>query len=298
MNVYELNVSSPLHYHLTGKFIAPSDHWKHLDMPLKEYELFVMTDGVLYLSYDNIHYTVHKGEILLLPPLPDDRNHRKGYKKSQCSFYWLHFTESVIPPWGISPVVIPGPLHEHYPYPVPDHTLAIPVQASILNQEKLIVMLKQLQDSVRNHYDSITLDYMATAVLCELHSQLYREFNARNSTRSSTKQVYFDIIEYIRLNSTKNLKVSDVAKHFGYNQKYLSHLFSHISGLSLKQFIMNVRMDTANYMLSDTNASIAEIAASLGFSDSHNFSKAYKKIAGMTPSEYRNAFSKRVLNDI
>ena len=61
---------------------------------------------------------------------------------------------------------------------------------------------------------------------------------------------------------------------------------------------MNVRMDTANYMLSDTNASIAEIAASLGFSDSHNFSKAYKKIAGMTPSEYRNAFSKRVLNDI
>lgn len=61
---------------------------------------------------------------------------------------------------------------------------------------------------------------------------------------------------------------------------------------------MNVRMDTANYMLSDTNASIAEIAASLGFSDSHNFSKSYKKIAGMTPSEYRNAFSKRVLNDI
>lgn len=98
MNVYELNVSSPLHYHLTGKFIAPSDHWKHLDMPLKEYELFVMTDGVLYLSYDNIHYTVRKGEILLLPPLPDDRNHRKGYKKSQCSFYWLHFTESIIPP--------------------------------------------------------------------------------------------------------------------------------------------------------------------------------------------------------
>lgn len=157
--------------------------------------------------------------------------------------------------------------------------------------------MKQMQDSVRNHYDPITLDYMATAVLCELHSQLYREFNARSSTRSSTKQVYFDIIEYIRLNSTKNLKVSDVAKHFGYNQKYLSHLFSHISGLSLKQFIMNVRMDTANYMLSDTNASIAEIAASLGFSDSHNFSKAYKKIAGMTPSEYRNAFSKRVLND-
>lgn len=222
----------------------------------------------------------------------------KAIKNPSVPFTGCILPNRLYPPPGITPVVIPGPLHEHYPYPVADHTLAIPVQASILNQEKLLVMMKQLQDSVRNHYDPVTLDYMTTAVLCELHSQLYREFNAKSSARSSTKQIYFDIIEYIRLNSTKNLKVSDVAGHFGYNQKYLSHLFSKISGLSLKQFIMNVRMDTANYMLSDTNASIAEIAASLGFSDSHNFSKAYKKIAGMTPSEYRNAFSKRVLNDI
>lgn len=171
------------------------------------------------------------------------------------------------------------------------------MQASLLNLEKLVVMMKQLQDSVRNRYDQITLDYMTTAILCELHSQLYREFNACSNVRPSTKQIYFDIIDYIRLNITHNLKVKDVAQHFGYNQKYLSHLFSNISGLSLKQFIMNVRMDTANYMLSDTNASIAEIATSLGFSDSHNFSKAYKKVAGITPTEYRNAFSKRVLNN-
>ena len=195
-------------------------------------------------------------------------------------------------------MLIPGPQHETYPYPVPDDTLAIPEQASLINLEKLIVMLKQLQDSVRNRYDKSTLDYMTTAVLCELHSQLYREFHARSSARTATKQIYFDIIDYIRLNSTRNLKVSDVAEHFGYNQKYLSHLFSNISGLSLKQFIMNVRMDTANYMLSDTNASISQIAAALGFTDSHNFSKAYKKIAGMTPSEYRNAFSKRLLNQV
>lgn len=100
VNVYELNVSTPLHYHLTGKFVAPSENWKHLDLPTEEYELFVMTEGILYLCYDNIHYTAKKGEILLIPPLPEGRNHRKGFKKSYCSFYWLHFKDLSIPPPG------------------------------------------------------------------------------------------------------------------------------------------------------------------------------------------------------
>lgn len=72
-------------------------------------------------------------------------------------------------------------------------------------------------------------------------------------------------------------------------------MFSNIAGIPLKQFILNVKMDAANFMLTDTNASISEIAASLGFTDSHNFAKAYKKIAGLTPTEYRNAFFKRLL---
>ncbi|MCI5650411.1 MAG: helix-turn-helix transcriptional regulator [Fusicatenibacter sp.] len=295
MNVYELNVSSPLRYHFTGKLQAPSENWKHDSLPLDEYELFVMTEGVLYLTYGNMNYTLREGETLLLPPLPKGQNIRKGQRKAYCSFYWLHFVENTIPPSGYKAMSVPGPIHGEYPYPVPRNTLAIPDQAKPLNADKLVVMMKQLQDSVRNHYDPVTLDYLTTSILCELHSQLYREYNARSSARPAVKQVYFDIIDYVKLNSTENLKVSDVANQFGYNEKYLSHLFSDIAGLSLKQFIMNVRMDTANYLLSDTNMSIAEIAKTLNFSDSHNFSKAFKKIAGMSPTEYRNAFSKRLL---
>lgn len=48
-------------------------------------------------------------------------------------------------------------------------------------------------------------------------------------------------------------------------------------------------------MLTDTNQSISDIAKTLGFSDSHNFSRTYKKLTGLSPSEYRNTFSKRLL---
>jgi AraC-like DNA-binding protein len=97
------------------------------------------------------------------------------------------------------------------------------------------------------------------------------------------------------LNLSKNIKVSDVATHFGYNEKYLSHLFGEISGIPLKHLITQRKMEAANFMLTDTNTPIAVIAKSLGFLDSHNFSRAYKKFTGLTPSEYRNAFAKRLL---
>ena len=58
---------------------------------------------------------------------------------------------------------------------------------------------------------------------------------------------------------------------------------------------MKAKIDEANFMLTDTNMTILEISSSLGFADSHNFMKVYKKLTGLTPSEYRNAFSKRML---
>ena len=116
-----------------------------------------------------------------------------------------------------------------------------------------------------------------------------------DADKLAQKQIYSDMLDYIKLNRSNNLRVSDIALHFGYNEKYLSHLFATLTGIPLKQFILNRKMESANFMLTDTNKSISDIARELGFSDSHNFSRAYKKLTGLSPSEYRNAFSKRLL---
>ena len=76
-------------YVLTGKFKSPSREWIHAYSYLAEYELFVMTEGVLYLNYDHVDYAVKSGEYLLLPPRDA---FRRGYRPAGSSFYWLHFT--------------------------------------------------------------------------------------------------------------------------------------------------------------------------------------------------------------
>lgn len=154
--------------------------------------------------------------------------------------------------------------------------------------------MKQLQDIVKNKYPSITLDAMSTSILTELYGQLALVPPVENYSENQ-KQIYYDIMDYVHTNISRNIKISEIAAAFGYNEKYISHRFVEICGIPLKQYILKTKMEQANYMLTDTNKSISEIAKDLGYSDSHNFSRTYKKITGFSPSDYRNTFSKRLL---
>ena len=260
-----------LNYKITGKFKAPNDSWKHELFHLTEYELFVITEGTLYLSYNNEDFTINAGEYLLLPP---SKGWRQGFKNAYSSFYWLHFE---------CPAFSDG-----------DAAYSIPQSGSLPHIEKLAVLMKQLQDMVKSGYPGIALNAMTTAIMTELYGQLAL-LPPISDNSENLKQVYNDIIDYIERNLSRNVKVSEIAQVFGYNEKYLSHRFQQLTGISLKQYIIKIKIDSANFMLSDTNKSITDIATELGFSDSHNFARAYKKSTGLTPSEYRNAFSKRLL---
>lgn len=275
------------HYVMTGKFEAPSSDWIHEDFDLNEYELFAITEGTLYLTYANENFTINSGEYLLLPPC---NSRRKGFRPSYCSFFWLHF--STIP--GELPIFLPsGEADTAHTLPN-DCYFTLPQTGKIPKPEKVAVLMKQLQDMAKRQYPSIALDSMTTSIITELYGQLSLLLPIDLQTRNQ-KQIYFDIIDYIKTNISRNVKIAEIAHHFGYNEKYLSHRFAEITGVSLKQYILQTKVDTANFMLTDTNKSIADIARELGFSDSHNFTRAYKKLTGLSPSEYRNAFSKRLL---
>lgn len=273
-----------LKYVFTGKFKAPDDTWQHKKFELTEYELFVVTEGTLYLSYDNENFTVSSGEYLLLPP---SASYRQGFRPSYCAFYWLHFAP-------YRPETQCPPPADNFLSGISNAFFVIPQTGVLPKPEKIVVLMKQLQDSVKTLYPQIALDAMSTSIVAELYGQLLRETPDDSELRSD-RQIYSDILDFIRLHIAENLKVTDIASHFGYNAKYLSHLFAERSGMPLKQFILRQKIDTANFLLTDTNQSIADIAKALGFSDSHNFSRTYKKATGMTPSDYRNTFDKRLL---
>lgn len=281
MKYFEFSLESPLKYNLTGKFKAPSSEWRHFTRYMEDYELIVVTEGTAYIQVDQQLFEIGRGEFVILPPAAK----QAGYKNSSCSFYWLHFTCE-----NRAKVI----LEDKYPQELEENKICIPQYGKAENLEKIIVVMKHLQDCVRSYHNQLQNDYICTTILCELWSQFLAKKHQENSA-SKKKQLFNDIQDYIKWNRSVDIKVSELAEHFGYNKRYMSYFFKTIAGVSLKQYIMQEKIELAKFLLCDTNDNISDIAYQLGFNDNHNFMKVFKKLVGLTPTEYRNAYSTRLL---
>jgi AraC family transcriptional regulator of arabinose operon len=103
-------------------------------------------------------------------------------------------------------------------------------------------------------------------------------------------QIYVDhTLEYIEHNYQKNIKVQTIADYIGINRSYLANCFKSILHMSPKEYIINYRMNQASLLLKNSDLTITEIAENVGYDDSFNFSKAFKKVFGISPTNYRNA---------
>lgn len=280
MKIITFDSDSLVQYNWCGKFESPSPEWMHLTRDLTDFELIAVTEGVLYIADSKKNYVIKQGEYLLMSP---DR-FQHGYKQSDCKFYWLHFSitadaYSILEEQEISF----------------DNTekICIPSHGNISFPDRIIVLMKQLQDSDKRYHNRLLNNSLTSAVIHELYSQgaAYKKYN--DSKKSV--QIYHDITDYISYHACENIRVSEIADYFGYNEKYLSTFFKKQSGMSLKQFMIQSKMDVAKAELTDTNHSISQIAYNVGFNDTHNFTNSFKKITGLSPSAYRESYAKRAL---
>lgn len=101
-----------------------------------------------------------------------------------------------------------------------------------------------------------------------------------------TSTVY-DIIKYIDKNLFKQLTVSGIAEQFSYSSTYISRLFKAKTGLSLKEYIIAMKMNYAEKLLREGKSSLSEISGLVGYESVQSFSKQFKKITGKTPGDIR-----------
>ena len=289
MKFYFFEINKQFKYNWTGRFEALNNEWVHLTRTLIDYELIVVTSGVLYIADADRQYTVNSGEYLLMHP----SDIQYGYKNSDCTFYWLHFSYNQGANDIMPKEILAYTKGSHYlDYPgLKDDSIFFPIHGKLNAVNRLIILMKQLQDSDRNYHDSLLNSSLVSTIICELAAQFKYIHNADIST---SVQVYNDIIDYINYHIHENLRVIDIAQYFNYNEKYLSAFFKKNSGNTLKQYILMRKMEIAKSQLSDTNNTISQISQNVGFPDSHNFTTAFKKVTGLSPSGYRTGFSKRM----
>ena len=95
---------------------------------------------------------------------------------------------------------------------------------------------------------------------------------------------------YIRQNYAGDISLDSVARAVGISASYLSRVFKEISGTGFNDYLTAIRLEESKRLLSDTNLSIHDVAARVGYFDEKYYSKLFKKTFGIKPTEYRRLY--------
>ncbi len=87
-----------------------------------------------------------------------------------------------------------------------------------------------------------------------------------------------------------SLRLKDAAAHAGLSPSYFSAVFVKYTGDSFSDYLLKVRMEQAQLLLTNTDMKTYEIAYKVGYDNPTYFSTLFKRFAGMTVSQYREAF--------
>ncbi len=112
-----------------------------------------------------------------------------------------------------------------------------------------------------------------------------REPDVKGSREGTVVNIVKD---YLEQHYNENISRKDIESLVHLNEDYLNRIYKKATGYSLLEYIQYYRITMARRMLNDSNTSISEIAARIGYDSPAYFSKVFKKSTGLTPLEYRN----------
>lgn len=115
-----------------------------------------------------------------------------------------------------------------------------------------------------------------------------------NLIREYKEREYHPLIkptkEYIYKHLHGHIKLADIAAHLGVTPEHLSRTFHAAEGITLKQYIIEERINRAKNLLRFSDYSVTDIASYLAFSSASHFTEVFKSATGKTPTVYRRDF--------
>lgn len=150
----------------------------------------------------------------------------------------------------------------------------------IINKSELLSYVNQQSKSVPDISKIKTLFKFPAEALSML---MYEHYDERNTSVNT----YSEIVSYIALNYTSKICVDDIAKFCLCSASHINHTFKKISGKSISRYTNELRIKKAKSLLKNTDLSISEIAAEVGFSETNYFTNTFKKYENISPSQYR-----------
>lgn len=111
----------------------------------------------------------------------------------------------------------------------------------------------------------------------------------------SEQQLYTQLLEYLEQNISRQLTIDSICQELLISSSQVQKLFSEQNGCGIITYFSKMKIERAKEYIRAHHLNFTQISEALGYTSVHYFSRQFKKITGMTPSEY--SYSVKVLSD-
>lgn len=128
---------------------------------------------------------------------------------------------------------------------------------------------------LRRYFNSFTLP-----------KELEKNDVLKSNKSKSDAEIFDRITDYLTLHLNSSLTIEQICKDNLIGRSQLQKLFKYRRGLGVIEYFSLLKINAAKEMIRTNNLNFTQISEQLGFSSIHYFSRKFKQITGMTPSEY------------
>ncbi|MGG6312753.1 response regulator [Paenibacillus macerans] len=167
--------------------------------------------------------------------------------------------------------------------------------------ERIIVELTVVLYRQYEHMN-LLLEWSLEGLLQELHSigtlnemigTLKANFgkwiseSRENQSKENVQTVIAKTQEYILNNYHKDLSIEEVSELADLSISHFCLLFKQVSGYTFLEYLTQCRIEKAKYILMNSHVKVYQVAPMVGYQDPRYFTQVFKKVTGMTPTEFR-----------
>ncbi|HIZ66698.1 MAG TPA: AraC family transcriptional regulator [Candidatus Blautia pullicola] len=292
------DASHPVKYISCGNLLS-TDGFLHDRRRMDCFVFIIVTQGTLHLHQEGHNLDIGENQSVLL--FPGKLHYGSRPSKGKLSYYWVHFSgdtshfhicnqNSLEKWWNVG---------EEQPLsltPSPMNYFILPESGSLSPEKRSLLLFVQLLDIAKrdNYQDSWHVRYALNLLLSEYTQEILSQGTLLSPQVPA--QIH-SIIQWIRSHYDEPITVDSLAAQYGYHPTYLTALMKKHTGYPVSSYINHIRIFAAkNLLLSGNTLSVREISQMCGISDEKYFMRLFKKIEGITPSQYRNAFHEKNVN--
>ena len=228
-----------------------------------DWTLYIVISGSFCCEFDGKEEVLEKGDLYFIPPSA----HFKRHVIEPLRVHFFRFrTEGQSPPF-------PLPVGKYRP-------------KSSTRLQGTLQMLQGLTD-----LEAGTRDAFLRHLLQDILFQIQYESVCAPHLHQIADPLVENVIDYLKQHFAQKLNMRNVAEHFAISPSGLILKFRRTTGQLPMRHLIGIRIEQAKRLLVNSTLSLSKIAEQTGFDNCYYFSNSFKREVGISPSQYRKAYT-------